>query len=170
MAQLTTNTFGARTQSSCLVSTLRIRRAHRVHAHPCVRWRATFVACPEIVRRLRLQERRPTCARMGSEESTLQTGIVGTCANVEYRAADAMRGPFSWAPLLSIHISHLRRDRCAFVDCRVRSFGSSWPTQQVRLPTVAGGPLRQQGWSAVAMRRCRSRSDRSLHTFYSRLL
>jgi hypothetical protein len=170
LAQVTTNTVGARTESSCPVSTCIIRRAYRVHAHTCVRWRATFVACPEIVRRLRLRERRPTCAHMGSEESTLQPGIVGTCANVEYRVSDAMRGPFSWSILLSIHISHLRCDRGAFVDRRVCSLCSSWSTQQVRLPTVAGGPLRQRRWPAVVTHRCRSRSHRSLHTFFSRLL
>ena len=96
---------------------------------------------PEIIRRLRLRERRPTCARMGSEESTLQAGIVGTCANVEYRVSDAMRGPFRLPSLPSIHISHLRCDRCAFVNRGVCSVCSSWSTQQ-------GPPPYRRRWSS----------------------
>ena len=169
-AQLTTNTFGARTESPSCVSKPRMRRAHRVHAHTCVRWRATFVACPEIVRRLRLQERRPTCARMGSEESTLQAGIVGTCANVEYRVSDAMRGPFRLPSLPSIHISHLRCDRCAFVNRGVCSVCSSWSTQQ-------GPPPYRRRWSsptAETVRRGHAPLQVAftplLHTFYSLLM
>ena len=150
LAQVTTNTVGARTESSCPVSTRIIRRAYRVHAHTCVRWRATFVACPEIVRRLRLRERRPTCAHMGSEESTLQPGIVGTCANVEYRVSDAMRGPFCISIVPSIQHSQL----C----CGLRLLGSYDDLHAARwAPTSRSGADRH---SRRVFQHSRARSGR----------